>query len=155
MPRIRFNRLELKILPPVIVGVGGLLNWFATHWVNDLFSPPWLLIATLMVVSGVIGVAGVLGCLRCKTTLHPWNPGETRVLVTQGVFRLSRNPMYLALLLLLLAYYLYQPTWFSPLVFVVVTWYLTRFQILPEERILSEKFGDQYAQYASSVRRWL
>jgi protein-S-isoprenylcysteine O-methyltransferase Ste14 len=155
MPRIRFNRLELKIPPPVIVGVGGLLNWFATHWATDLFSPPWLLIAALIVVSGVFGVAGVLGCLRCKTTVHPWSPNETSVLVTQGVFRLSRNPMYLALLLLLLAYYLYQPTWFSPLVFVVVTWYLTRFQILPEERILSEKFGDQYAQYASSVRRWL
>ena len=155
MPRIRFNRLELKIPPPVIVGVGGLLNWFATHWATDLFSPPWLLIAALIIVSGVFGVAGVLGCLRCKTTVHPWSPDETSVLVTQGVFRLSRNPMYLALLLLLLAYYLYQPTWFSPLVFVVVTWYLTRFQILPEERILSEKFGDQYAQYASSVRRWL
>jgi len=155
MPRIRFNRLELKIPPPVIVGVGGLLNWFATHWATDLFSPPWLLIAALIVVSGVFGVAGVSGCLRCKTTVHPWSPDETSVLVTQGVFRLSRNPMYLALLLLLLAYYLYQPTWFSPLVFVVVTWYLTRFQILPEERILSEKFGDQYAQYASSVRRWL
>ncbi|MEL0321647.1 MAG: isoprenylcysteine carboxylmethyltransferase family protein [Gammaproteobacteria bacterium] len=155
MPRIRFNRLELKIPPPVIVGVGGLLNWFATPWADDLFSPPWLLIAALIVVSGVFGVAGVLGCLRCKTTVHPWSPDETSVLVTQGVFRLSRNPMYLALLLLLLAYYLYQPTWFSPLVFVVVTWYLTRFQILPEERILSEKFGDQYAQYASSVRRWL
>jgi protein-S-isoprenylcysteine O-methyltransferase Ste14 len=155
MPRIRFNRLELKIPPPVIVGVGGLLNWFATHWATDLFSPPWLLIAALIVVSGVFGVAGVLGCLRCKTTVHPWSPNETSVLVTQGVFRLSRNPMYLALLLLLLAYYLYQPTWFSPLVFVVVTWYLTRFQILPEERILSEKFGDQYAQYASFVRRWL
>jgi protein-S-isoprenylcysteine O-methyltransferase Ste14 len=155
MQRIRFNRLELKIPPPVIVGVGGLLNWFATHWATDLFSPPWLLIAALIVVSGVFGVAGVLGCLRCKTTVHPWSPDETSVLVTQGVFRLSRNPMYLALLLLLLAYYLYQPTWFSPLVFVVVTWYLTRFQILPEERILSEKFGDQYAQYASSVRRWL
>ena len=155
MPRIRFNRLELKIPPPVIVGVGGLLNWFATHWATDLFSPPWLLIAALIVVSGVFGVAGVLGCLRCKTTVHPWSPDETSVLVTQGVFRLSRNPMYLALLLLLLAYYLYQPTWFSPLVFVVVTWYLTRFQILPEERILSEKFGDQYARYASSVRRWL
>lgn len=155
MPRIRFNRLELKIPPPVIVGAGGLLNWFATPWATDLFSPPWLLIAALIFVSGVFGVAGVLGCLRCKTTVHPWSPDETSVLVTQGVFRLSRNPMYLALLLLLLAYYLYQPTWFSPLVFVVVTWYLTRFQILPEERILSEKFGDQYAQYASSVRRWL
>ena len=155
MQRIRFNRLELKIPPPVIVGVGGLLNWFATHWATDLFSPPWLLIAALIVVSGVFGVAGVLGCLRCKTTVHPWSPDETSVLVTQGVFRLSRNPMYLALLPLLLAYYLYQPTWFSPLVFVVVTWYLTRFQILPEERILSEKLGDQYAQYASFVRRWL
>ncbi|MEL0223958.1 MAG: isoprenylcysteine carboxylmethyltransferase family protein [Gammaproteobacteria bacterium] len=155
MPRIRFNRLELKIPPPVIVGFGGLLNWFATHWATDLFSPPWLLIAALIVVSGVFGVAGVLGCLRCKTTVHPWNPDETSVLVTQGVFRLSRNPMYLALLLLLLVYYLYQSTWFTPFVFVVVTWYLTRFQILPEERILSEKFGDQYAQYASSVRRWL
>jgi len=155
MPRIRFNRLELKIPPPVIVCVGGLLNWFATPWADDLFSPPWLLIAALIIVSGVFGVAGVLGCLRCKTTVHPWSPDETRVLVTQGVFGLSRNPMYLALLLLLLAYYLYQPKWFSPFVFVVVTWYLTRFQILPEERILSEKFGDQYAQYASSVRRWL
>ena len=155
MPRIRFNRLELRIPPPVIVCVGGLLNWFATPWADDLFSPPWLLIAALIIVSGVFGVAGVLGCLRCKTTVHPWSPDETRVLVTQGVFGLSRNPMYLALLLLLLAYYLYQPKWFSPFVFVVVTWYLTRFQILPEERILSEKFGDQYAQYASSVRRWL
>jgi hypothetical protein len=59
MARIRFNRLELKIPLPVIVGVGGLLIWFATHWVNDLFSTPWLLIAALMVVSGVIDVAGV------------------------------------------------------------------------------------------------
>ena len=155
MPRIRFNRLELKIPPPVVVGVGGLLNWFATPWADEIFSPPWLLIAALVVVSGVFGVAGVLGCLRCKTTVHPWSPDETTVLVTDGVFRLSRNPMYLALLLLLLAYYFYQPIWLSPLIFVVVTWYLTRFQILPEERILSEKFGDQYAQYASSVRRWL
>ena len=69
---------------------------------------------------------------------------ETTVLVTHGVFRLSRNPMYLALLLLLLAYYLYQPTWVSPFIFILVSWYLTRFQILVEERILSEKFGDQY-----------
>jgi protein-S-isoprenylcysteine O-methyltransferase Ste14 len=155
MSRTRFNRLELKIPPPVIVCLGGLLNWFGTRWTDNLFSPPWLLIGALIIVSGVFGVAGVLGCIRCKTTVHPWSPDETAVLVTQGVFRLSRNPMYLALLLLLLAYYLYQPIWLSPLVFVVAIWYLTRFQILPEERILSEKFGDQYAQYASSVRRWL
>ena len=155
MSQSAFTRLELKIPPPVIVAFGGLLNWFATRWANDLFSPPWLVISALILVSGAFGVAGVLGCIRCKTTVHPWSPDETTVLVTQGVFRLSRNPMYLALLLLLLAYCLYQPTWVSPFILILVSWYLTRFQILPEERVLSEKFGDQYQHYASSVRRWL
>ena len=155
MSRIRFNRLELKIPPPVVVFVGGLLNWFATRWTDSLFSPPELVIGALIVVAGVVGVAGVLACLRFKTTVHPWSPDETSVLVTDGIFQLSRNPMYLALLVFLIACCLYQPTWLSPLIFVGVTRYLTRFQILPEERILSDKFGDQYAQYASSVRRWL
>ena len=155
MSRIRFNRLELKIPPPVVIFVGGLLNWFATRWTDSLFSPPWLVIGALIVVAGVVGVAGVLACLRFKTTVHPWSPDETSVLVTDGIFQLSRNPMYLALLVFLVACCLYQPTWLSPLIFVGVTRYLTRFQILPEERILSDKFGDQYAQYASSVRRWL
>ena len=155
MSQTAFTRLELKIPPPVIVGVGGLLNWFATRWADDLFSAPWLLIGALVIVSSVVGLGGVLGCLRRQTTVHPWSPDETVVLVTQGVYRLSRNPMYLALLTLLLAYYLYQPIWLSPFIFVLITWYLTRFQILPEERILSEKFGDQYQHYASSVRRWL
>jgi protein-S-isoprenylcysteine O-methyltransferase Ste14 len=155
MSQTAFTRLELKIPPPVVVGVGGLLNWFATRWADDLFAAPCLLIGALVTVSGVVGSAGVLACLHCQTTIHPWRPDETTVLVTQGVFRLSRNPMYLALLTLLLAYYLYQPIWLSPLIFLLITWYLRRFQVLPEERILSEKFGDQYAQYASAVRRWL
>jgi protein-S-isoprenylcysteine O-methyltransferase Ste14 len=155
MSRIRFNRLELKIPPPVVVFVGGLLNWSATRWTDSLFSPPWLVIGVLVVVAGVVGVTGVLVCLRCKTTVHPWSPDETSVLVTDGIFQLSRNPMYLALLVFLVACCLYQPTWLSPFIFGGVTRYLTRFQILPEERILSDKFGDQYAQYASSVRRWL
>mgnify|MGYP000046828607 FL=1 len=155
MSRIRFDRLELKIPPPVVIFVGGLLNWFATRWTDSLFSPPWLVIGALIVVAGVVGVAGVLACLRFKTTVHPWSPDETSVLVTDDIFQLSRNPMYLALLVFLVACCLYQPTWLSPFIFVGVTRYLTRFQILPEERILSDKFGDQYAQYASSVRRWL
>ena len=76
-------------------------------------------------------------------------------MLMQRFCRLSRHPTCLALLLLFLAYYVYQPRWVSPLIFILVSWYLTRFQILPEERILSEKFGDQYLHYASSVRRWL
>jgi protein-S-isoprenylcysteine O-methyltransferase Ste14 len=107
MSRIRFNLLELKIPPPVVVFVGGLLNWFATRWTDSLFSPPWLVIGALIVVAGVVGVAGVLACLRFKTTVHPWSPDETSVLVTDGIFQLSRNPMYLALLVFLVACCLY------------------------------------------------
>ena len=155
MSQTLLTRLELKIPPPAVICVGGFLNWLTAHWLGELFSAPWLLIGSLFAVSAIFGVGGLLGCIQCKTTVHPWNPDETSALVTHGVFQLSRNPMYLGLLLVLLAFYLYQPTWLSPLIFVVVVWYLLRFQILPEERILSEKFGDQYAQYASSVRRWL
>jgi protein-S-isoprenylcysteine O-methyltransferase Ste14 len=150
-----FCRLELKIPPPLIICAGGLLNWVANRWSGGLFAPPWLLIGTLIIVSGFFGLAGVLACIRCKTTVHPWSPDQTTVLVIHGVFRLTRNPMYLGLLGLLAAFYLYQPTWFSPLGFVLVAYYLTRFQIIPEERVLSKNFGDQYARYASSVRRWL
>ena len=155
MSQSAFTRLELKIPPPVIVGFGGLLNWIANRWSGGLFAPPWLLIGTLLIVSGFFGLAGVLACIRCKTTVHPWSPDQTTVLVTHSVFRLTRNPMYLGLLGLLAAFYLYQPTWFSPLGFVLVAYYLTRFQIIPEERVLSKNFGDRYARYASSVRRWL
>jgi len=56
---------------------------------------------------------------------------------------------------LLAAYYLYDPTLLSPIGLILVIWFLTRFQILPEERILHRKFGEQYAQYALLVRRWL
>ncbi len=155
MSQTLLTRLELKIPPPAVIFIGGLLNWLTAYWTGELFSAPWVLIGFLVVVSAIFGVGGVLGCVRCKTTVHPWSPDDTSVLVTQGIFQLSRNPMYLGLLLVLLAYYLYQPTWLSPFFFVIVSWYLTRFQIFPEERILSEKFGDQYTQYASSVRRWL
>ena len=85
---------------------------------------------------------------------YPWSPNDTKVLVTSGVFRFTRNPMYLGLVLLLSAYYLLQPTPFSPFGLLGVLWFLTRFQIVPEERVLTEKFGDLYVQYKQNTRRW-
>ena len=96
----------------------------------------------------------MLACIHRGTTIHPWSPNETEVLVTSGVFRFTRNPMYLGLVLLLSAYYLLQPTPFSPFGLLGVLWFLTRFQIVPEERVLTEKFGDLYVQYKQNTRRW-
>ena len=97
----------------------------------------------------------MLACIQRGTTIHPRKPHETEVLVTSGVYRFTRNPMYLGLMLLLSAYYLLQPTPFSPFGLLGVLWYLTRFQIVPEERVLAEKFGDLYLQYKQTVRRWI
>ena len=150
-----FSRLELKIPPPVVIVFAGLLNRLGRDWGQVPFDPPRILIISLIVVSGMLGVGGLIGCFRGRTTVHPWSPDETTTLVTHGVYRFSRNPMYFGLVLLLAAYYLYDPTLLSPIGLILVIWFLTRFQILPEERILHRKFGEQYAQYALLVRRWL
>ena len=105
--------------------------------------------------SAVVAVAAVASMLIARTTMNPLDPTKARNLVTGGVFRLSRNPMYLSLLLLLVAYAvrLDSPAmWLGPLVFIA---YVTRFQIHPEERALTAKFGEAYRQYQTRTRRWL
>ena len=87
--------------------------------------------------------------------MNPLEPANAANLVTGGVFRLSRNPMYLSLLLLLVAYAVRldaPAVWLGPIVFVA---YVTRFQIHPEERALEAKFGPAYLQYQLRTRRWL
>ena len=105
--------------------------------------------------SAVVAVAAVASMLLARTTMNPLDPTKARNLVTGGVFRLSRNPMYLSLLLLLVAYAvrLDSPAvWLGPLVFIA---YVTRFQIHPEERALQAKFGEAYLRYRMRTRRWL
>ncbi|MGE6289271.1 methyltransferase family protein, partial [Aeromonas media] len=100
------------------------------------------------------GGGALLHFRRERTSVHPIRLQQSRVLVTQGVYRISRNPMYLGLLcwLMGLACYLGGPwVWFGPL--LLLGW-LTRFQILPEERALRARFGIPYVQYCRRVRRW-
>jgi protein-S-isoprenylcysteine O-methyltransferase Ste14 len=75
--------------------------------------------------------------------------------VTDGVFRVSRNPMYLGLVLLLIGWAVWLGSaspWLVPPLFVIV---LTVVQIIPEERVLHRLFGEQYVSYQRSVARWI
>ena len=87
--------------------------------------------------------------------MNPTKPGATSSLVTGGVFRLTRNPMYLSLVLYLLAWAVYLSNWLALLLVPLFVLYLDRFQIKPEERALSALFGPEYASYQARVRRWL
>ncbi len=148
--------LELKIPPPLIVAVAAGLHalslWvWPVAWIS---MPTWLIVACLFVAS-LYGLGGLWGCLQCKTTVHPWSPEDTRVLVTHGVFAWSRNPMYVALLGVLLPWLCSPVHPLSPIWFLAAYLWLNQFQVMPEERILADKFGDSFLAYQARVRRWL
>jgi protein-S-isoprenylcysteine O-methyltransferase Ste14 len=150
--------LELKIPPDAVALVVAALMWLASTVTPDLSFP--LLVRIL--VAGVLAVAGagliidarvMLG--RARTTWQPGTPGRTAALVTGGVYRFSRNPMYLGMLLILVGW---AAALMSPValgVSVCFVPYMDRFQIGPEERVLSALLGQSYRDYLSGVRRWL
>lgn len=113
-------------------------------------------IAAILAVAGIgISVAGVVSFRRAKTTVNPTRPGSASALVTSGIYRLSRNPMYLGFLLILMAWAVFLssvPALNGALIFLL---YMNRFQIKPEERAMSSLFGEKYEAYKTEVRRWL
>jgi protein-S-isoprenylcysteine O-methyltransferase Ste14 len=112
--------------------------------------------ACLFFVLGVaVSLSAVIAFRRAQTTVNPNKPERASSLVNFGVYRFTRNPMYFSLTSLLvgLTILLAAPVaLFGPVLFV---WFTTRFQIIPEERALTAKFGTEFTQYQSSVRRWI
>ena len=140
--------LELKIPPPIVGGIIGALMWAIAPVSPSLgLSVAWVNGMALALV--LAGFGSDLYCavwfLRAKTTVNPLNPNNSSALVTGGAYGLSRNPMYVGQALVVLG-------WVGPVAFVL---YLNRFQIGPEERILSKKFDKEFLDYSKRVRRWL
>jgi protein-S-isoprenylcysteine O-methyltransferase Ste14 len=112
--------------------------------------------AAMIALAGVaLSIAGIIAFRLARTTINPMKPEATSSLVRSGIYRFTRNPMYLGLCLLLIAWAVFLACpWalLGPLAFVL---YMNRFQIGPEERALSALFGEEYSAYRSTVRRWL
>ena len=151
------NALELKVPPPAV----GLLI-AAAMWGIAQVSPATLAVpnphfaAAVIALAGItFDIAGIISFQRAKTTINPLRPNKTTSLVSSGVYRITRNPMYVGMLFLLIAWAIFMSSpWalLGPLAFVL---YMNRFQISPEERVLEGLFGDDFANYRKKVRRWL
>ena len=151
------NRLELLLPPALVFGLFCGVMFLLARWlpVGDFdFLGRSVLMWVLLAFGGIVGVAAIYRFLKAGTSLNPHHPERSKVLVVGGVFNYSRNPMYLALLLALLAWGLYLENAFNTLVAALFVAYMNRFQIRPEERILTSKYGAAYRQYCSMVRRW-
>ncbi|WP_421784757.1 methyltransferase family protein [Hyphobacterium sp.] len=103
----------------------------------------------------MVAALGIMAFRRHRTTINPHRINEASALVTTGIYRLTRNPMYLGMLLVLFAVVAYTGdlmTLLAPIGFIVT---LNRLQIRPEERALVATFGNAYSAYCDRVRRWI
>ena len=111
--------------------------------------------AALLLVGIGFSAAGILAFRRARTTVDPTRPQQASSLVTSGVYRLTRNPMYVGLSCVLAAWAVFLGSAWALLGPIAFMLYIGRFQIAPEERALEKLFGDEYTDYRSKVRRWL
>jgi protein-S-isoprenylcysteine O-methyltransferase Ste14 len=118
---------------------------------------PWAgAIAAGCAVAGVlVAVAGVVAFRKARTTVNPTTPQASSTIVSSGVYRWSRNPMYLGMAMALVGWAMYLSNVVAFLLVPAFMLYMNRFQIQPEERALEAKFGDPYRDYLRRVRRWI
>jgi protein-S-isoprenylcysteine O-methyltransferase Ste14 len=150
--------MDLKIIPVVQVIIAALLMWTGAYLFPSLyfyFLATKTLVITLVVIAIIVGLTAVFSFRNHKTTVDPTNPEKASKVVNSGIYAFSRNPMYLALLLVLLAFAFYLSNFITFVVIPLFIAYITQFQIKPEERALTSLFGQNYRQYTKKVRRWI
>ena len=147
-------------LPPLAVTAIAAL---ASRLVSRAWPAPWLPPSIANGLSLALALLGLTACVaalrpfrRAGTTVDPTRPERATTLVTSGIYRWSRNPMYLGMLLLLAGWTLHLGSLVALLVVpACFLLYLDRFQVVAEERALATAFGEDYAAYARRVRRWI
>jgi protein-S-isoprenylcysteine O-methyltransferase Ste14 len=148
-----------RVVPPpllVLVCLGG--GWVAhrlrpVRFLPDLGAAGPVVGAALVVLGLAVGVSGMREFHRHRTPTSPFRP--TTALVTTGVFRFTRNPMYLGFVLLTVGV----AVAFNSTAFLVsallLTVLLDAAVIRPEERFLARRYGTDFEAYLRGTRRWL
>ena len=150
--------LELKLSPVMTTVLLAVAMWFVAGNSAGFALPSVLRWAALLLLVGTgaaLGLAGVRTFRSEQTTVNPYRPHASSTLVTSGVYRHTRNPMYLGLLLALAGWGFYLANPWSLLLGFAFVPFMNRFQIQPEERALEQTYGEAFRSYCRKVRRWL
>jgi protein-S-isoprenylcysteine O-methyltransferase Ste14 len=152
------HALENRVPPIIVMAVAALVAYLASLQlplisIDKEISTPLGLMFSLM---GVCLIAsGAIEFKRHKTTVDPTKPNKATSLVASGIYKLSRNPMYLGIAAFLIAFAFFMQSLLILLSLPLFILYMTRYQIAPEERAMHSLFGEQYQLYKTKVRRWL
>lgn len=152
------ERLENRIPPLVLVLIFALAMAVCAgimHALSFRFPGQRILAAAILALGLAVMLAAVVQFRRARTTVDPLHPEAASALVRGGIFAFSRNPMYLGMATILAAWAVFLGNLPSLLlVWGFVVW-ISRFQIVPEERALRARFGAEFDRYAAEVRPWL
>ena len=148
--------LNNKIPPIIVVVFFAIVMAVIAHYSVIDFTAFIFYAATILLAIGcVFCIAGVVSFRLAKTTVNPRKPEQASELVTTGIYRFSRNPMYLGFAFILAAWGVWLASLWALLCVIAFISYLTWFQIIPEERELQKIFGKAYSDYKLQVKRWL
>ncbi len=150
--------MSLLLPPPLVVALLAAAMWGLDRAFpagRIAFAGQQSLAVALLALAAALMAAAVVSFASAKTTINPLRPANASHLITTGVFRWSRNPIYLADLLLLAAWAVWLGNFANVVWLAVFVAYINRFQIRPEEAALSRLFVAEYATYCARVRRWL
>lgn len=150
--------LELKVPPVVVMFVCMILMYLVSKIFSsfnlDFMFQIFISVETFFSALFLIG-AGAYVFSDKETTINPHKPKETTFLVTTGIYKFTRNPMYLGIVTILFSFLIYLGNPINIVNIVLFILYMNKFQIIPEEKALEDLFKEDYIEYKSKVRRWM
>ncbi len=150
--------MELKVIPVVQVVIVACLMVLTKNLLSSL-DYSWQYSNNIAIAIFILGILIAFLAIYCfskhQTTVNPTKPESSTSIVNSGIYAFSRNPMYLAMLLSLIAFALFLENIAAYYCLPIFVAYISHFQIIPEERILQTLFGQEYLTYKNTVRRWL
>ena len=146
----------LKIPPPLLVLILVVSNYFSSKKIGLILISNQKLISFIIFLIGVIILINpIVKFIKSKTTIDPIKFKKVNKLITSGIYKYSRNPMYLGLLMIVISTSILYLNIFSIATPMLFYFWINRFQIKREEIFLTEKFGKEYLLYKAKTRRWI
>ena len=151
-----FLQKMLKIPPLILVLILVTTNYLSKNKLEIIYLPDKHSISLLILLIGIfILINPVFKLIKSKTTVNPIKFKKVNKLVTSGIYKYSRNPMYLGMILLIISTTVIYLNYYSIITPLIFYFWINRFQIKREEVFLKEKFGKEYILYSSKTRRWI
>ena len=145
-----------KIPPPIVTLISGLAIYFSRNLFPNHHEIILDVFSALLLICGIIIIRSAFLLFKNhQTTINPLNLTKTSSIVNTGVFKYTRNPMYLGMIFILLSVALKFNIYGGLIVILIFFSFITKFQILPEEKAMEKLFGQEFKNYKKTTRRWL